>query len=81
MKSRTISFKLKDPRDRDLMEWLEGLGERERSFYIRKALREWLAGGAGREESCPPPREESPPPPSEGSEVEELERKLDRLDF
>ncbi len=37
-----INFKIKQGRDDDIILWLEALGERERSFYIRMALREWL---------------------------------------
>jgi len=94
MKSRTISFKLKDPRDRDLMEWLEGLGDRERSFYIRQALRDWLEGrsinrGAALPEKPEPKSsggaaEEGSPglPPQENPEgIKELEEKLDSLEF
>ena len=40
-----INFKVKPGRDDDIINWLAGLGEKERSFYIRLALREWLQEG------------------------------------
>ena len=34
-----ITFRLKDDRDDDLLRWFNALGEGERSFFIRQALR------------------------------------------
>ncbi len=39
-----VSFKLMPGRDDDLIEWLETLGEGEKSFHIRQVLREKLFG-------------------------------------
>lgn len=38
------TFRLMPGRDDDLIQWLETLGEGERSFYIRQILRRGLAG-------------------------------------
>ena len=38
------TFRLMPGRDDDLIQWLETLGEGERSFYIRQVLRRGLAG-------------------------------------
>ncbi len=43
-KQMVVSFKLMPGRDDDLIEWLENLGEGEKSFYIRQALREKVSG-------------------------------------
>jgi len=37
-----ITFRLKDERDEDLLMWFKNLGEGERSFYIRQAIRRGL---------------------------------------
>lgn len=36
------TFRLKPERDSDLINWLDSLGEGERSFFIRQALRQAL---------------------------------------
>jgi len=43
-KQMVVSFKLMPGRDDDLIEWLENLGEGEKSFHIRQALREKVLG-------------------------------------
>ena len=43
-KQIVVSFKLMPGRDNDLIEWLQNLGEGEKSFHIRQALRERLTG-------------------------------------
>jgi hypothetical protein len=47
-----ITFRLKDDRDEDLLRWFNALGEGERSFFIRQALRRGL-GSQGRESKHP----------------------------
>ena len=38
-----ITFRLKVDRDDDLLHWFKALGEGERSFFIRQALRRGLS--------------------------------------
>lgn len=38
-----IGFRLKPGRDDVIIKWLEGLGENDRSYYIREALRNYLS--------------------------------------
>ena len=38
-----INFKLRTGRDHDLITWVNSLPERERSFWIRRALRKALS--------------------------------------
>lgn len=45
MKPR-YTFRLKPGRDEDLITWLESLGEGERSFFIRNALRKAITKNA-----------------------------------
>jgi hypothetical protein len=42
MKSKIYPFRLREGRDDDLIQWLDGLPEGERSFYLRQALRKGL---------------------------------------
>lgn len=42
MTGKKCDFRLDEERDKDLINWLEGLGKGERSFYIRQALRQAL---------------------------------------
>ena len=42
MRSQRFGFRLKPDRDQELISWLESLGEGERSFFIREALRKAL---------------------------------------
>lgn len=58
-----FTFRLKPERDNDLIDWLNSLGEGERSFFIRQALRQALKGKPevpafnpvfGRPETVPP---------------------------
>ncbi len=37
-----VAFRVKGGRDDDLITWLAGLGEGDRSYYIREALRQGL---------------------------------------
>ncbi len=76
-----INFKVKPGRDDDIIRWLKSLGEKERSFYIRMALREWLQGkikgnGGVRVQV----HNDSKVPGPEVSE-EELNKRLDGLSF
>ncbi len=77
-----INFKVKPGRDDDIINWLEGLGDNERSFYIRLALREWLQGKSkgGRVQVRLPVKRSSDDKEPELSE-EELNKRLDCLDF
>jgi len=43
-KQIVVSFKLMPGRDDDLIDWLQNLGEGEKSFHIRQALRERILG-------------------------------------
>ncbi len=38
-----IAFRLKEGRDDDIISWVESLGERDRSYSIRQALKEHLS--------------------------------------
>ncbi len=40
-----ITFRLKDDRDEDLLHWFQVVGEGERSYFIRQALRRGLSAG------------------------------------
>jgi len=40
-----ITFRLKDDRDDDLLHWFQVVGEGERSYFIRQALRRGLSNG------------------------------------
>jgi hypothetical protein len=40
-----ITFRLKDDRDDDLLHWFRVVGEGERSYFIRQALRRGLSAG------------------------------------
>jgi hypothetical protein len=42
MTARRFTFRLRPDRDEDLIAWLDSLGEGERSFFIRQALRKAL---------------------------------------
>jgi len=78
------TFRLKPGRDDDLIRWLEPLGEGERSFHIRQALRRGLNGRA-----TPfrvPVVTESPRPvvqevarPASTAAGDDIEKRLDRL--
>jgi hypothetical protein len=74
-----ITFRLKDDRDEDLLRWLNALGEGERSFFIRQALRR----GLGRKEekvSVPIIKGEMPKlPKEEVVTAEEAESRLASL--
>jgi len=39
-----ITFRLKNERDEDLLHWFKVIGEGERSYFIRQALRRGLSG-------------------------------------
>ena len=39
-----IGFRLKKGRDDIIIDWLEAIGENDRSYYIREALRSYLSG-------------------------------------
>lgn len=47
MKPVTVSFKLFPGKDDDLIEWLKTLGVREKSSYIRLALRQFITPNYG----------------------------------
>ena len=44
-----VAFKVKPGRDDDLIKWLEEIGEGERSFFIRQALRAVIRFGENSE--------------------------------
>jgi hypothetical protein len=74
-----ITFRLKDNRDEDLLQWFNALGEGERSFFIRQALRRGLSS---REEkvSIPIIKGEMPKlPKEEPVTAEEAESRLSSL--
>ncbi len=72
-----INFRVKPGRDDDIINWLVGLGEKERSFYIRMALREWLQGKGSVGVRVVVHEENKEVDVSE----EELNKRLDGLDF
>ena len=39
-----IGFRLKPGRDDSIIKWIESVGENDRSYYIREALRNYLSG-------------------------------------
>lgn len=45
-KDHKYSFRAKPGRDKVIIDWLESVGERDRSYYIREALRSYLTGSA-----------------------------------
>lgn len=47
MNSLRYTFRLRRDRDGDLIAWLESMGEGERSYAIRQALRRGLNAGRG----------------------------------
>ena len=71
-------FRLRQGRDDDLIQWLESLGEGERSHFIRQTLRRGLNAGRGgafeRVESV----SSSPAPTFNPVKVEEEARKVSR---
>ena len=40
-----VAFRLKEGRDDELIQWLQSLGERDRSYNIREAMKAYLNGG------------------------------------
>ena len=72
------TFRLKTGRDEDLISWLKGMGDGERSFFIRQTLRRGLdepVRAAPRIQFAEPlPRQEIP-------EIadDDIESRLDRL--
>ena len=77
------TFRLKPGRDDDLIGWLEALGEGERSYHIRQALRRGLSGPVASALSrVPIAAAEEPPQPVKQEAMEapdDIEAKLDRL--
>ncbi len=43
-KDTKVSFRLKPGRDDAIIDWLESLGEHDRSYYVREGLRDYLNG-------------------------------------
>ena len=74
-----ITFRLKDDRDDDLLQWFNALGEGERSFFIRQALRRGL-GSREEKVSIPIIKREMPKlPKEEVVTAEEAENRLASL--
>ncbi len=55
-----IGFRLKKGRDDIIIDWLEAIGEYDRSYYIREALRSYLSG-TGPQNCSPAPSNLSRP--------------------
>lgn len=84
-----ISFRLKRDRDSDIIAWLRGIPERDRSYKIRAALRAYMGMAAAPVQLQPaaatvaspatgqPNREPEPPLKAKEPEISELERALD----
>lgn len=90
MKSKRFGFRLKPERDDELISWLEDMGEGERSFFIREALRKAILQESGvpkfnsqRTETVSKPFPAIPQPVNEATadepQQEDLENKLDNL--
>ena len=74
-----ITFRLKDERDDDLIHWFKVIGEGERSFFIRQALRRGL-GSREEKVSIPIIKGEMPKLPKEDVvTTEEAESRLASL--
>ncbi len=43
-KDTKVSFRLKPGRDDVIIDWLESLGEHDRSYYVRESLKAYLNG-------------------------------------
>lgn len=41
-----VAFRLKTDRDDEIIEWLESIGDRDRSYKIREALKTYLNGAS-----------------------------------
>ena len=87
--SKIINFKVKPGRDDDLIDWMKTLGEGERSFHLRQTLRRGLRGNS--KPSYRPkidkggnndkPAEIKEINPNNNGNEEDIEAKLDAIDF
>ena len=62
-----ISFRLKPGRDNEIIDWVNTLGDKDRSYFIREALKFYICQGGSKHNMALPP---NPPYQSRSFDIE-----------